>query len=490
MSQMDSRSKFVPVVTGLFAVPFCLIGVLALSGRLHLMSGGVPAPFVAVFVFGLLFAGAGSTLLGGIAWWTRKARQQNTVRAENPSSPWMWRSDWAEGRCNSRTKSTMIFAWVLALFWNAVSFPSVFSTPQQTFREKPLTLLALVFPLAGVGLLIGAVRKTLAWFEFGKTYFQMTAVPIVIGRDLRGAIQARFPKPPEHGIRLKLSCVNRIVTGSGKEQTARENIVWRDEHTVSPAELYANPTGTTIPVSFHVPLDARQTDSSNPRNSIFWLLEADADAPGVDYKDIFELPVFRTKDTPTEAEEAETATVEASIKPPTNPTIQVTPVADGTEFYFPAARNKGFAAGMSVFFAAWNGVLWLIFHLHVPIIFPVVFGLFDLLFFYLVLDMWFGVSTVIVNSSGLRVRSGLFGGGKWQDVSLSEIAGIDIAIRSQQGGRNGTPYYNIELIQANGRKITLGETIRDKQEAEWLASEMRTHLGLKPRFASASAGAS
>jgi hypothetical protein len=384
----------------------------------------------------------------------------------------------------------MITAWVFAVLWNAVSAPIALLIPQQTLPEKPQTLLALIFPIIGVCLLIWAVRETVAWFEFGKTFFQMTTVPIVIGRDLRGAIQARFPKPPEHGIRLKLSCVNRVVSGSGKDQTTRENILWRDEHTVSPAELYASPTGTTVPVTFHVPHDARQTDSTNPRNSILWILEADADVPGVDYKDIFELPVFRTNDTPAEGEDAESAATQAKVRPPTTPTIHVSPVAEGTEFYFPAARNKGFAAGTSAFFVLWTGVLALIFHLHAPVIFPVVFGLFDVLFFYIVLHMWFGVSTVILNTSTLRLRTGLFGGSKWQEVPVTEITSIDTAIRSQQGGATGTPFYNIELVRTDGRKLTLGETIRDKEEAEWLATEMRRYLGLQPKSAAASAGAS
>jgi hypothetical protein len=472
---VDGDGKFVCALALLFGLPFCLFGLSVLSHGLH--TNSLSAPTLIATSFGLLFLIGGTTLIGGIFWATSRSRRQNTVRSDNPSSPWLWRPDWAAGRCNSNTRSAMITAWVMSVIWNAASAPTLFLVPQQTYREKPLTLLALAFPAVGAYLLVRAIRETLAWFEFGKTYFQMTAVPLVIGREMRGAIQARFPKPPEHGIRVKLSCVNRIVTGSGKDQTTRENIVWRAEHTVSAGELYASPTGTTIPVSFHIPLDARQTDYSNPRNSVLWLLEADADVPGVDYKDLFELPVFRTKDTPSHAETTEFSESAAKIGPPASPTVHVTPTAQGTEFYFPAARNKGFAAGMTAFFMLWTGVLVLIFHLHAPFIFPVVFGLFELLFFYIVLQMWFGTSIVIVNNGQLRVRNGLFGSGKWQELPLSEMSAINAVIRSQQGGASGTPYYNIELIRTDGRKITLGESVRDKEEAEWLVSEMRNRLG-------------
>jgi hypothetical protein len=483
---VDGQTKFASGLALLFGVPFCIAGLAVLKNGITL--NGVAAPPAFAIPFGLLFFFGGATVIGGIAWGTRKARQQARLKAENPSSPWMWRKDWAEGRADSKTRSSMITAWIFAILCNGISGMILSFRPLDAYREKPATLILLVFPVAGVWLLVWAVRETLAWFEFGKTSFQMTAVPLVIGREMRGAIQARFPKPPEHGIRLKLSCVNRIVTGSGRDQTTRENILWREEHTVSPAELYASPTGTTIPVSFQIPFDARQTDSTDPRNAIFWMLEADADVPGVDYKDCFEVPVFRTKDTPTQAEEPRFASSEPNIAAPAAPTIIVTPSGAGTEFYFPAARNKGFATGITVFLGFWSGVLALIFRLHAPFIFPLVFGLFDLLLFYIVLQMWFGTSAVVVNSAGLRVRSGIGKVGKWNEIPASEVANIEAAIRSQQGGATGTPYYDILLTQSSGKKVTLGQTIRDKQEAEWLVTEMKKELRLSPAKAAAAAG--
>lgn len=87
----------------------------------------------------------------------------------------------------------------MALFWILVSFPSAYFIPKQTYLEDPKTLAVLIFPLVGIGLLIWAIRESVRCLEFGKTYFQMTDVPIAVGRELRGAIQARFAKPPQHG---------------------------------------------------------------------------------------------------------------------------------------------------------------------------------------------------------------------------------------------------------------------------------------------------
>ena len=41
-----------------------------------------------------------------------------------------------------------------------------------------------------------------------------------------------------------------------------------------------------------------------------------------------------------------------------------------------------------------------------------------------------------------------------------------------------TAYYNIQLALRNGRSVTLGGTIKDKLEADWLATEMSRCAGI------------
>ena len=60
-------------------------------------------------------------------------------------------------------------------------------------------------------------------------------------------------------------------------------------------------------------------------------------------------------------------------------------------------------------------------------------------------------------------------------------------IGMQMGNAQGTPYYNIQLVCRDGRKISAGQNLRDKQEAEWLVSEMKKAAGLSTQAAVASA---
>jgi hypothetical protein len=81
---------------------------------------------------------------------------------------------------------------------------------------------------------------------------------------------------------------------------------------------------------------------------------------------------------------------------------------------------------------------------------------------------------------------GLLGGGKWREYSKAQILDVQAVITSQQGGATGTPYYDIRLLQTEHQNVTLGRTIRDKEEAEWIVSEMRKGLQLRAAAAATS----
>ena len=433
-------------------------------------------------MFGVIFSGIGFGLIF-LAFTGRKryARQQQ-LQAEHPTEPWLWRADWAAGRVKSQTEGSMIASWVGTVFWNLISWTvAIFALPAAVKQKGSAAYFVLLFPAIGILLLVYSIRRTIAFFEFGKTCFEMASVPGVVGRELKGSIQARFPHSPDHGVNLRLSSVHRYVTGSGNTQTTHENILWRTEAELNSGQLCPGPAGTTIPVSFHIPVDSQPTEKVNPRDEFLWLLEATANVPGVDYHDVFEVPVFRTKDTPTgageEAEETAFGVHTPEALRPAQLTVRVQQIAEGTEFYFPAARNKSFAVSTTVFTAFFGGIAYFLTHTRAPFIFPVAFGLFALLIGYITVQMWLGTTRVVIGNS-LTLQSGLLGGGKVKQIALADIASIGDKITAQQGGGTGTPYYDIQMILRDGKTLTLGRTLRDQHETEWLVSEMRRLTGL------------
>ncbi len=467
----------------LFGLPFAGFGLFALSQAFRLL-GAPPGgpPFWYPLVFGVVFCSVGFGLMFlALTGRKRYARQQNLQR-EHPTEPWLWRADWAAGRVKSKTEGTMIGSWVGTILWNLISWPvAIFVVPAAVRQKGPVAYIALFFPAIGILLLVSAIRQSIAFREFGKTFFEMASVPGVVGRELKGSIQARFPHSPDHGVSLRLSSAHRYTTGSGDNQTTHENILWRTEAELNSGQLCPGPTGTTIPVAFRIPVNAQPTERVDPRDEFLWLLEATANVPGVDYHDVFEVPVFRTKDTPTEAEEEAGETAFGVHAPealrPAQLIVRVRQIAEGTEFYFPAARNKSFAVSTTVFAAIFGGIAYGLTYTRAPFIFPLAFGLFAVLIGYITVQMWFGTTRVVIGNS-LTSQSGLLGGGKVRQTAFSDVASISDKITAQQGGGTGTPYYDIEMMLRDGKKLTLGRTLRDKRETEWLVCEMRRLTGL------------
>lgn len=213
-------------------------------------------------------------------------------------------------------------------------------------------------------------------------------------------------------------------------------------------------------------------------NAILWYLDAATSVPGVDYGAQFEVPLFRTPDSdpdfaPTRETEAREVTREQS-RSGSRESITVRPgQRGGTEFYFAPARNVSVATALTVFTLIWSAITWFMMRQGAPIFFPIIFGLFDLFFLYAVLQLWFGMSKVLIESGQETVTSGFLWLGVSKNIPCSRVKDIELSIGMQSGGRSGTPYYNIELITNDQKKVSLGRSIRDKRQAEWLATTMK-----------------
>ncbi len=98
--------------------------------------------------------------------------------------------------------------------------------------------------------------------------------------------------------------------------------------------------------------------------------------------------------------------------------------------------------------------------------FPVIFGLFDLLLFYGVLAHWVGRITIVADTGLLKVDRKILGFGGERQFEGSVIRSIETAIGMQVGS---TAYYDIKVLRTEGKDFTIGGGIRDKREAQYLA---------------------
>jgi hypothetical protein len=480
---VPSRGAFIFLI--LFGLPFLGFGIGAILVALR----GVVEPGpkgqnpLVLGLFGLVFAGVGlGVMLLAVYGWKCAGRARE-IQARRPDQPWLWREDWAAGRVKSSTRATMISAWVFTLFWNLVSAPLVFVVPREVMgKGNKLALLGLLFPVAGVGMLVWAVRSTLLWRKYGTSLFEMSRVPGVIGGRLEGVLHAPFQPGVAQAVRLTLTCVNEICSGSGRNRSTHEKILWQEESEIPGASAGFGPQGARVPVSFTVPFDCRDSDSSGTQSPIRWLLRAEASVPGVDYQASFEVPVFRTpesSETIARASRPEIGfgAVAGFTESNLSSGIRVGPAPEGgSEFYFGPARNKTAAFSLTAFTLAWAGAIVLQVRLRAPLLFPVVTGLFGVILALACLDLWFGTSRMVVAESQIRLRTSLLGLGSARVLSCADVSDIRLDIGMQSGGATGTPYYDLRLHLTRGRKLYAARHLRSKREAEWLVARMKAAI--------------
>jgi len=249
---------------------------------------------IAPLLAGVLFTTISVSIFAGVLVATRNAARAAALQAGAPDQPWLWRPEWSARRIPDRRGAAPVVLWVVSIFWNVVTIPVGFILIHQWFEQpNPILLVFLLFPLVGVGLIIGAIYTTLRRLKFGRSICTIDRVPIVPGASFHGEIEMRGDAVPEGGYRLLLVCVHRVTTGSGKNQSTHETPLWQTESRVTAATAMRLATGgVRVPFSIAIPSDVRATDLRTARDQIVWRLDASAEMPGIDYAASFELPVF------------------------------------------------------------------------------------------------------------------------------------------------------------------------------------------------------
>src|SRR5208282_4123605 len=285
----------------LLASPFALLGIVVLVMFLHdAWLGGMPRQKVITTLSFIAACGGFVALIFGINA-KKTAMQSASLKLSVPETsekPWLKRGDWAAGRIASGTRKSVLLLWMFTLFWNAVSAPFVFTAiPNGWHNGNHAVLIALFFPIVGVAMIIFALNTTLTWRKFGQSIFEMAAIPGALGGTLEGEIQVKTRLQPQHGLQLRLSCIHRVTTGSGKNRRTVEKIFWQDEKWLRADLPQTDLNATGIPIYFKLP-DNLPESTTGAGDGTRWKLEASANLRGPNFHATFDVPVFKLPEMP------------------------------------------------------------------------------------------------------------------------------------------------------------------------------------------------
>jgi hypothetical protein len=155
----------------LFALPFAGMGMAAAIKGANLAMAGKLKDGLGLLAIGLVFSGFGFGLLVGLVFAAKAKKRTDAIKAAHPDEPWLWRDDWAAGRIPSADKRSVVTAWTFAVFWNLVSSTVFFILPGELRKGNHKVLVALLFPIVGLGLLALAIQQSVRWRKFGQSIY-------------------------------------------------------------------------------------------------------------------------------------------------------------------------------------------------------------------------------------------------------------------------------------------------------------------------------
>ena len=437
------------------------------------------AGFKSIFLF--VFGGIGLGLL--VYTWTAP-KEKDASLAQYQDAPWLLNDAWQMPEIRSGSKSAMWGAWIFAAFWNAISAVTPFMAYKEVVENQNyLALVALLFPLVGIGLLTWAVRRTLEWRRFGPAPVTLDPFPGSIGGHVGGTIDLNLPYDGNAKFQVTLTNLYSYVSGSGKNRSRKEEAKWQDE-LVAHAEPGGK--GTRLTFRFDLPDGLHESDAAQKGDSYYtWRLNLRAELAGTDVDRDYEIPVYATarqsrhlSDRAVQRSRHEQDTISDER---VREVVHIRQGPMGKSMFYPMARYLGPNLAGTLIGAVFAGAGWFLVVQEGQTIFGSIFGgvgaLVALAAFYMM------TNSLEVSQDGMSVHAVR----RWLGIPVSRKSmprssfvrfEKKSSMKTQSGGKH-VIYYAINMVDQNDEKVVVGEGFRGESEARAAMRLIAQELGLR-----------
>ena len=435
--------------------------------------------FKSIFLF--VFGGVGLGLL--IAAW-RAPKEKDKSLPEFVSSPWLLNDKWQTPTIRSSSKMTMWAAWGFAAVWNLISSVTPFLAYREVVeKQNYIALVALLFPLVGIGLIAWAIKRTLEWRRFGPAPVTLDPFPGSIGGHVGGTIDLNLPYDASARFELTLTNIHHYVSGSGKNRSRKEKALWQD---IQIAHSEYGSKGTRLTFRFDVPEGLDETDAEAEGDSYdAWRLNLKAELPGADLDRDYDIPVYATA---TESRLLSKIAVERSrqelgaiAEQRIREAIDLRHDASGKSMYYPMGRNLGSAIGGFIVGAIFAAAGWYIVFEEGQRFFGSVFGGVGALIAIATLYMMLNSLEVSQQGSSVRTVRRVLGipiSRKTMQRHEFDTFIKDSSFQTQSGGKH-VMHYSIYALDRRGNKLVVGEGFKGESEANAAIRFISQQLGLQ-----------
>ena len=319
-------------------------------------------------------------------------------------------------------------------------------------RDLPVYLQVVLpsFTLLGLLILFVAVRESLRWRRFGRLEMTLDPLPGSIGGHVGGSLELPLHQAAASDCRVMLMCIRDRLVKTKDGSSRSESVEWARE---TLPDLGRSGSGVRLRFTFEVPegLPSSEEPSDDYHK---WVIRVQADLPGADLDQVFEVPALLV-DPPLQAREPALAEATAAEALELSPrVVRVHRSRGGLTLYFPAGRG-GLGGIMLLIFGGVGALMMLL-------------GLYSL-----------------VNSLVVEIRNGKVTARRSFFVPFSrtarfdEIQRIEMDVHSRVGqGAKSSSHVRIRGIVRGGRRISLGDDVPLGRQSEILAALLEEAIGV------------
>lgn len=381
---------------------------------------------------------------------------------------------WHSNNIRSNAKKTMLFMWGFGIVWLLISSPPIIANVDDLLRSGDALKwgVAILFPAVGLFILYQAMKKTMEWQRFGATPLSLSPFPGSIGGEVGGTITLSQPLPKGTEFEVVLSNVYTYVSGSGKNRSTRNDILWQECQRVIPQ---TDLDGSAISFKFAVPSSLHGSQPYDSNGHYHWTVLVESQNPNLKLARNYDIPVFQL-DT-AQRSEVETNIIDEGK--PEFKNVQSTATLDGLELNYPMFSNLGFSLPITLIGSLFAGIgFFMMFgDMGAPMFMGIIFALIGSLFAVVGFAMLGNAYKVKVDMQGVHMDRQWFMK-KWKvHFPIDQIKEIrkKKSGSSQSGGRM-EQFFKLELVDQSGRTTTIGDNISGTQRADLLIEQIEAAL--------------
>lgn len=183
--------------------------------------------------------------------------------------------------------------WILAIFgliFFIMSAPVLTVIPEEIQKGDYSILIALLFPIVGLGMIFSSWKMRQKFLYFGHTPLTLSPPTGQIGGQVGGRIDIAKPWE-ERVLTISLTCVHTYKRGSGKNATTHTKILWQEHDIPVDKPSLENNNHSHLEFCFDVPADKPTQKNHSGPGTISWRLSVEGIIGGTQFSRSWKVPV-------------------------------------------------------------------------------------------------------------------------------------------------------------------------------------------------------